>query len=404
MTAVMARPSSRVDAPAMRTVPYRVLFPAGLAFALAGALVWPAQSLGLLPWAGPLHRTLMMEGFELSFVAGFLLTAMSGLLHAERCRPGELAAVFTMVLAFALACAAGVVWMAHAAFTLALATVAVTLVRRARAARIAPPVEMAFVALGLAHGLAGGVLGALVAAGRVQDPSPGFATRLVSLGMMLPVVLGVGTLIVPVFAGVRDPLLLPGIAAPHARGRRRTWYALLALALVGATVADGMNARGAAAWLRLGAAAPALIGGWKLHRGPRPGALPVALRLAGSGVLAGLLLAAALPDHPLAGEHLVYIGGYGLLTLAVATRVVLAHGGHGITGENRIVAPWPAALIAVALAGRLAGEWMPAALAWAALAWVLAWVVWGASAVPRIIRTAAPATAPRVVASRPGSS
>jgi uncharacterized protein involved in response to NO len=393
MTAVMARAGPGHEDRAVRIAPYRLLFPAGLAFALAGGLVWPLQALGLLAWPGPLHRALMTEGFELSFIAGFLLTAMSGLLHGERCRPAELMAVFAAVLAFALACAAGALAAAHAAFTTALLVVAFALSRRLRAARMAPPTELAFVALGLAHGVAGGVLGTLAAAGLAHEPSPGFATRLVSLGMVLPIALGVGSLIVPVFAGVSGPLALPGIAGPHERRRRGAFHLALGTVLVLATAADAAGHATGAAWLRVVAAAPVLIGGWKSFRRPRAGALPLALRAAGVAVLGGLLLAAALPAHPLAGEHLVYIGGYGLLTLAVATRVTMAHGGFGIQREDAMLAPWPATLVFAALATRLVADWRPAWIAGAGALWVAAWVWWAAGVLPRWLRLA-PAPAP----------
>src|SRR4030065_420050 len=80
--------------------PYRLLFPLGVAYAIAGALVWTVAALGWMPYPGPLHRALMIQGFEQSFVVGFLLTALPGLTHSERCRPAELAAGFAAMAAF----------------------------------------------------------------------------------------------------------------------------------------------------------------------------------------------------------------------------------------------------------------------------------------------------------------
>jgi uncharacterized protein involved in response to NO len=45
---------------------------------------------------------LMIQGFEQSFVLGFLLTAFSGFTHGERCRPSELA-IAALSAVFALA-------------------------------------------------------------------------------------------------------------------------------------------------------------------------------------------------------------------------------------------------------------------------------------------------------------
>ena len=74
------------------------------------------------------------------------------------------------------------------------------------------------------------------------------------------------------------------------------------------------------------------------------------------------------------------LGGFATLTLAIASRVVVTHGGHGPDGEARLVTPMRAALLALALAARLAAEVDPARgpewLAAAAIAWILAWAGW----------------------------
>jgi len=81
-----------------------VLFPIGLTWGVIGAGLWPLHALGLAPWPGPAHRLLMIQGFEQSFVLGFLLTAMPGFTKGERCRPVELAVAAAAALAFG-ACA-----------------------------------------------------------------------------------------------------------------------------------------------------------------------------------------------------------------------------------------------------------------------------------------------------------
>jgi uncharacterized protein involved in response to NO len=74
------------------------------------------------------------------------------------------------------------------------------------------------------------------------------------------------------------------------------------------------------------------------------------------------------------------LGGYGTLTIAIASRVVVTHGGHGPDREGQLVTPARAALLALALALRLAAEVRPAeAPAWlaaSAACWILAWAGW----------------------------
>jgi hypothetical protein len=62
--------------------PYRVLFPVGVAAAIAGLVPWLAMAAPLVPgwparwsvpWPGLAHAALLVQGFELAFACGFLL-------------------------------------------------------------------------------------------------------------------------------------------------------------------------------------------------------------------------------------------------------------------------------------------------------------------------------------------
>jgi uncharacterized protein involved in response to NO len=131
---------------------------------------------------------------------------------------------------------------------------------------------------------------------------------------------------------------------------------------------------------------------WKLWRLPGRGVrLSWALWAAGWCVALGLVAAAALPRFEITAWHLVFVGGYGLLTLAIATRVVVSHGGHDMAEENRVLGAGVVAAVVVALALRLASDGgSPEAMrrdALAAAAWALAWALWLAAAWPRVRRT-----------------
>src|SRR5687767_13942997 len=96
--------------------PYRVLFPVGAAFAIAGALPWIVYA-----WAGGgypamLYRAWMIEGFELCFVLGFLLTAMPAFTRGERRRTWELGVATLAALGVAAGGVAGVPLVIHGSF------------------------------------------------------------------------------------------------------------------------------------------------------------------------------------------------------------------------------------------------------------------------------------------------
>jgi uncharacterized protein involved in response to NO len=372
--------------------PYRVLFPIGAALGVAGALVWALHAAGFAAWPGRLHAALMIEGFELSFVTGFLLTAMPAFTHGARCRPWELGVAVAGVLAFAAARAAGAEGAAHAFFALALAFVAVTLARRVRFGAAAPPEEFALVGAGLLMGVAGGAMQALAAAGAWPEPSLHLGLRAISRGMVLALVLGLGGLLVPAFALVPEPLRIVGVARAGQRGPRHAFIAGVALLIVAALVAEAFARPVLAAWLRLAAGAASTLLAWKLWRLPgRRDVLPWALWSAGVCVLAGLGAAAVWPAHEIAAWHVVFVGGYGLLTMSIATRVVVSHGGHALREERVLLGAPALACLGLALVARVAGgevdPRLATALAVAGIAWAMAWSLWLAAALPRVRRT-----------------
>lgn len=373
--------------------PYRFLFPLGVVFALWGVVVWPLAAAGLIPYPAPLHRALMLQGFEMCFVLGFLLTAMPGFTGGQRFRPFEVVIAAVAMASLFVGAAAGAFAWAAGSFAFAVLWIAVAVARRLLLRRGWPPEEFMFVGLGLGFGIVGGVWLTGIASGAWNQPAPDFAVRLVSLGMILSMVLGLGTLLVPAFAGQPTPLALPGIAGPHERHGRRELYLVLMAALVAAFVAEGLGHPGWGAWLRAGAGTVMLVLGWKIAGpGTRGDTYAVALRITGWLLLAGLWLAAVVPLQRMAGEHVIYIGGFGLLTVGIGTRVVVSHGKHPPQLDRRLVSAPLIALLVVAALLRAGAEfaiaWRMALFGAAGAAWVIAWAVWAWRAMPLVFRLA----------------
>lgn len=368
--------------------PYRVLFPLGALFAIAGGVPWIAAAFSPA-WPAMLHAGLMLQGFELCFVTGFLLTAMPAFTHGEKCRPWELATAVAGVAGFGTLHALGLAAAAGAAFSLTLLFTVATLGRRVRFGAAAPPEEFLLVALGILLGIAGGALQMLSAAGVMEEPAPRFALRLVARGMMPALVLGLGGLLVPTFAMMKDPLAIVGIARAGQRAPRRAFVLAIGAALVGALVLEAAGRPVAGAWLRAAAGLASTMLAWKLWRPPgRKARLSWALWASGWCVALGLVAAAAMPAHEVTAWHAVFVGGYGLLTLAIATRVVVSHGGHEMHEEARVLGAAVLAAVGLAMILRLAATGAsPDDLrrdAMAALAWALGWAWWLAAAWPRV--------------------
>jgi uncharacterized protein involved in response to NO len=102
-------------------------------------------------------------------------------------------------------------------------------------------------------------------------------------------------------------------------------------------------------------------------------------------------LVAIAPRYRIDLLHVLFIGGFSLLILAVGTRVTLSHGGHGLASER---SSWPLRIgVGTGLIAMLARVGAPfsgltyfAHLAWAGILWIGGMLFWGFYLV-RLIRT-----------------
>lgn len=121
------------------------------------------------------------------------------------------------------------------------------------------------------------------------------------------------------------------------------------------------------------------------------GSLAFGLRIALFAIPVGYLLAALMPARAIALMHVVFITGFGLLALIVATRVVLGHSGQSEKFQSAL---WPVkilcGLIVLAMLTRVSADWMPKVqtshYAYAALAWIAGVLVWSAFILPGVTR------------------
>ena len=272
-----------------------------------------------------------------------------------------------------------------------------------------PPEEFLLVAMGLLLGLAGGLVSFGVSAGFFAEPSPRFGLHLISMGMVLSLVLGVGGLLVPTFSSMREPLVIPGLARPHERGPRRALYSAVAAALLAALAAEASGMPRAGAFIRAVGGAVMLLWVWKIFR--RPGArdmLSYCLWSAGWMIFIGLLVAALLPAKGLVAYHIIFIGGFSLLTLGIGTRVVIRHGGHALASEGRLLTGGVVSALGLSLVARVAAEYAPRTylvlLGTSGTIWILALLGWARGAIGFIARVAKPAPQPARPAALPVSA
>jgi uncharacterized protein involved in response to NO len=368
--------------------PYRIFFPLGVLLGLAGVSIWPLYGFGVTAgYSGRAHALVQTNGFLFAFVAGFLLTAVPRFTGTEApSRPTQICLAITLIVsaaasefqAFGIGTAASLV--AHA---LLLALVARRFVHR----RQPPP--STFVLIGF--GLVSGALAAVVNFGVAWEIIPAFwdllGKRLLTEGMMLLLVLGVGGTLGQQLLGA-SPIALPP-------GRQERLWAAAGSAILISLIAEYGFGQKWMAFVRAAVATAVIFS--TLHIWRRPAirsTLSWCVWTAQWLTVVSVWLVAAAPKYRVDFLHVLFIGGFSLLIFAVGTRVTLSHGDHDLGAERR---SWPLRVgLAMGLIALLARVGAPFAqttyfehLAFAALFWMGGTICWGAYIATMIRRSGA---------------
>ncbi len=217
--------------------------------------------------------------------------------------------------------------------------------------------------------------------------------RLISEGMVLMLVLGVAGVLAPLFFGFsqkKNPLVDLGKDYPV---KKAFYYACIVVVMLGSFVLEhGFEQIKLALYLRALAASFVFFGTMGIHRKPlERGMLVQALRWSNWVVWLGLWGAAFHPQYRVEVLHVLFIGGFGMMILAIATRVILAHGQYPIEFEK--TSPWLGiaawivfASMMVRSVSSLTGKHYFTMLGLAGSLWIIGLVLWGWYFVPRAIK------------------
>ena len=376
-----------LSAPTWRREPYRLLFPLGAALALVAVLPFEIGGAGGGSVAS-FHSVAQIQGFITSFVIAFLYT------YVPRRTQTPAPDAWQMTSALVLPPVAVFSAWAHQeliAQSLWLALVIVVLgftLARIRLAGGASRMQPVFV--WVPASLAAGALGAALTAGaplmaRMSGPSGWEIGRgLLVQGFVAGLVLGV--------SGVLVPQLTRG-EAPAAIDPRRWSVALHAAA---ALVFFASFPVEALIDVRLGWAIRAAVATLVLVLAARIYRLPTApglqRRLVWFGawlVPLGFWLGAAAPSFQGAALHVLFVGGFAQLALAVAAHVLLSNRGKPITATSAWTIRAMAAFLAGAFGARIVATIdlprVPGWLAIAAAAFTCAIVAWAVLALPALL-------------------
>ncbi|HET9449923.1 MAG TPA: NnrS family protein [Aggregicoccus sp.] len=378
------------SAPTWRRDPYRLLFPLGAVLGLVGVFPWLLFGVGASQRYDPVfHSLVLVQGFLACYVLGFLLTFMPRRTMTHAPAAWQMLLALTLPVGLTLAAAWGKLAWSQGLWVVLLLMLVGFVLRRA----LAPhpqrqvPGGFAWLPVALLMGLVGSVLTAAPAALAARHPylhlmGQGMLTQ----GMLTGLVLGVGTLLLPVLLYGRpmssaDDRLLGFTGALHLGA---------ALLFVSSFWVEAQRSTQLGYGLRALLCAGLLLGPMGLWRRPTERGVHRRLVWLAAWLLPlGYALVALFPQHRVAGEHVVFIGGLALVTMAISTHVVLAHGGHGRLLQQ---SPWTVggfgALCLLALLTRGLASLDPAHLrewlAVAAASFLGALTLWGFTVLPRL--------------------
>jgi len=303
--------------------PYRLFFASGALWSIIGVSLWPlfyAQQLGFYP--NLVHARLMIEAFGGAFVIGFLGTAGPRMATAPKLTPLELFWLFALHQVSAISHLRLQHLWGDALFVALLVSLLLCLVIRVlKFRKEAPPPQMLLALTGLACGIAGASM--LLSSATLMDPQRlRLANLLLYQGLLLPPVLGIGSFVFPRMLGgdFGDP-------KTAAQTRTKLMRAIIAaLLLVGSFFLEafGQVMPGYALRAIVSLAYLLMEVNWQTKQA---GSLTTGLFWAlGLGWL-GIVLAPFHYVQHVSIEHLLYIGGFGMLMLVVGSRVLFGHSG-----------------------------------------------------------------------------
>jgi uncharacterized protein involved in response to NO len=373
--------------------PYRIFFPLGIVLGAMGVSIWPLYYYGFTEgYSGRAHAFVQTDGFLYAFIAGFLLTAVPRFTGTE---PPSRRVQYVLAAIIAI-CAITFEFQFFIAgqtlFVVAHLMLLTLIIRRFRQRRQNPPETFPMVGLGLLCGTLAALINAGIAwniVGPFWDP---LGKRLLTEGMVLLLVLGIGGFLGPRLLGFAQLPQFTNIqrTTEHAENKRTLFYKIAGLIIVLSLIAEYGFGLSAMAFVRAIDTSIVILSTLQPWRLPAVRTtLAWCVWCAHWFVILAVWIVAIVPRYRIDFLHILFIGGFTLLILAVGTRVTLSHGGYALAQERR---SWPLRIgISTGLVALLARLGAPfsgftyfAHLAWAAILWIGGILFWGSYLVRRI--------------------
>ncbi len=366
----------------LREEPYRVFFPLGILAGIYGVMMWPMLYAGWLPFhPAEAHAHLMIEGFMGAFIIGFIGTAFPRLASHRIWYHGEWLAQIALWLLVVTSHARGQVAAGDAAFAALLTVVSISVISRwFHGRRDTPPPGFVLVLPAL--------IAAAISAWLLSRP--GLDARQIQwaklwLYQALPLlpIMGITPYLLPRFFGHDSSHAFDDSASIPPGWWPKALRALTAGSLI--VISFALETSGHASAGHLLRALTVLL--WfaietpMLRKAAQPTTPATASRWAALSIIGAWIAAVVWPQARLGSMHLFFASGAALITLAVATRVVLGHAGrHDLLQGKIIWLRWVIGLLVLAATTRLSADLILKVqishYIYAAWSWAIASALW----------------------------
>lgn len=348
--------------------PYRALFPLGLLWGASGVALWLLYFAGFVSVPLIPHAYIMIFGFFLAFVSGFLMTALPKMTGTFAATAFERAGAVGLISAGVVCAFLGQLAMAYALSVAQIGFLMWFGLRRPHSQNANRPSGFIFIPAALFWAAFGACIQALVFLPVDLPPMlVEFGRVAVQEAFLLNLIVGIGGRLIPFLTRVQS-------ASPQERvaDSKQPFWAIFAL-LNFSFCLEGVGLQRLSWSLRAVVLSLAATTLFKLHwRRPVSSHLGNGLLASICIMIAGYALLAAMPTYRIALLHVVFIGGFTLVTLMVATRVVLSHGGFSLEIERKSIFVAGAAILLLAAAFFRGFYFLPTA----AILWLAAAAIW----------------------------
>lgn len=304
--------------------PYILLFPTGCLLGFIGLIFWIFFQLSWIQfYPRSLHGNLMFFGFLWSFVAGFLMTAVPKMTSTKHAQLIEISVALALIFIQIILNVRNLTDVSVFVFLLQNLFLLFFILRRFLVNRKVPFFGFVFLPIGFIQSILGVILL--------------FYTRDRSLfilfageAFILNLILGLGSRLIPVISRLPNALL------PDERSKSdsSTWPIVILLLVNLGYFFEAFGFRDFGIALRVFGSFLAAIKLLKLFIKPVTWSyVGIGLKTSVVFLILGQILSLSFFDSIIAGQHIIYIGSFSIITLLVATRVMLAHGGQSLNYE-----------------------------------------------------------------------